>query len=207
MTEELLKFDLSFAIRQNFLLAGADEAGRGPLAGPVVCAACIMPLNSFIDGINDSKQLSETKREALYDRITATALAYCTASVTEAEIDLINILNATKKGMSAAISGLRLMPDLVLVDAVKGLDTKAKTVPIIRGDAQSYNIAAASILAKVTRDRIMRGYDKLYPGYYFEKNKGYGTPEHIAALKEKGASVIHRRSFIKNFIGEAEQPL
>ncbi len=180
------------------LIAGIDEAGRGPLAGPVVVASVIMPLDDIVDGINDSKKLSAKKRELLYDKIMEKAVDLHVAIVPAATIDRINILNATKQGMLECIDGLK-KADCVLIDAVK-LQTTARTLSIIHGDALSYSIAAASIIAKVTRDRLMLEYDKQYPQYNFAKHKGYGTAEHIKLLKEYGPCPLHRRSFIKNFV-------
>lgn len=183
------------------IIAGIDEAGRGPLAGPVVCACVIMPLDeqNIIEGINDSKKLSEKKRELLYDKIIEKALAYSIIEVDEKTIDEINILQATKLGMKRAFESLKIKPDIVLIDAVK-IDTEIKQDNIIKGDALSYNIAAASILAKVYRDRLMKELSKEYPEYNFEKHKGYGTKEHIDALKKYGKCKLHRETFIKNFI-------
>lgn len=180
------------------LIAGIDEAGRGPLAGPVVVASVIMPLDNPIEGINDSKKLSAKKRDMLYDKIVEQAIDMHVAIISAQTIDEINILNATKRGMSDCIYGLKQV-DCVLIDAVK-LDCKVKTVSIIHGDALSYSIAAASIVAKVTRDRLMMDYDKQYPEYNFAKHKGYGTAEHIKLLKQYGACPIHRRSFIGHFV-------
>ena len=183
-------------------IAGVDEAGRGPLAGPVVIASCIMPLGSesIIDGIDDSKKLSEKKREALFDKIKSTAISYSIAIISEKTIDQINILNATKQGMKQSIENLSTKPDIVLVDAVSGLDVNVKCMPIVHGDALSYSIAAASILAKVTRDHLMVELDKKYPNYNFKKHKGYGTKEHIENLKKFGKCEIHRDTFIKKFV-------
>lgn len=179
-------------------IAGIDEAGRGPLAGPVVVASVIMPLDDIIDGVNDSKKLSAKKRDLLYDKIMEKAVETHVAIIPHAVIDEINILNATKKGMLDCINGLSQV-DIVLIDAVK-LQAKVPTMAIVHGDALSYSIAAASIVAKVTRDRLMLDYDKQYPLYDFAKHKGYGTAEHIRLLKEYGPCEIHRRSFIKNFV-------
>lgn len=179
-------------------IAGIDEAGRGPLAGPVVCACCIMPMDHMIEGVMDSKKISENRREKLYETIVKTALDYSVSVVENEEIDEINILNATKKGMLECILKLKIPPEVVLIDAVK-IACDYKVMPIIKGDAKSYNIAAASIIAKVTRDRIMRRYDGIYPDYGFAKNKGYGTGEHIEAIKKYGLTQIHRRTFVKNF--------
>ena len=196
-TIELFEFDKGFGV----LVGGCDEAGRGPLAGPVVCAACVMPMDEIIDKINDSKKVSEKVREALYEAIKEKAISYSVSIIDRDEIDEINILNATKKGMTEAINGLKVKPNLMLVDAVK-LDCDMKTLPLIKGDAKSYNIAAASIIAKVTRDRIMRDLDEKYPEYGFAAHKGYGTAKHIEALKTYGATLCHRKTFIKNFISE-----
>lgn len=185
-------------------IAGIDEVGRGPLAGPVVCAAVIMPLNDedIIEGVDDSKKVSAKKREKLAAIIKEKAVCYCICRIEPDEIDRINILEATKKCMSQCIAGLETKPDAVLVDALK-IDTHgAKCVPIIKGDAKSYSIGCASIIAKVYRDALMDEYAKEYPAYMFEKNKGYGTAAHIKAIKETGPCKIHRRSFIKNFWAE-----
>ena len=181
-------------------IAGVDEAGRGPLAGPVCVAIAIMPLDSdkIISKINDSKKLTEKCRNALYDEIIATAIDYHIELIDEKTIDDINILNATKLGMKNCIDKITTRPDIILIDAVK-IDTKVQTESIIKGDALSYNIAAASILAKVTRDRLMLDYAEKYPEYDFQKHKGYGTKAHIEKLIEYGPCAIHRRSFIKNF--------
>lgn len=183
------------------LIAGIDEAGRGPLAGPVVVGAIIMDPNSFIEGVNDSKKISESKREKLYEQITNEAIAWSVGIVTEKEIDELNILNATKKALSRAIEGLEKRPDRILVDALENIDTKGiPYTSVIKGDAKMYSISAASIIAKVTRDRIMREYDEVYPQYGFAKHKGYGTAAHIAAIKEHGPCPLHRKTFIKNFV-------
>ena len=181
------------------LIAGMDEAGRGPLAGPVVAAAVVMPLDDVISGVDDSKKLTEKKREQLFDEIVKKAIAYKICAVDEKVIDEINILNATKKAMTECVTGLSVRPDIVLIDAVK-LSLDVPTKSIIKGDALSYSIGAASILAKVYRDRLMREYDALYPWYGFAQNKGYGTKDHIDALKSVGPSPIHRRTFITHFV-------
>lgn len=182
-------------------VCGIDEAGRGPLAGPVVVASCIMPKDSMIEGVNDSKKVSEKKREKLYELITEQAISYSVGIVDQAEIDRVNILNATKAGLTESIKGLKVKPEIILVDALNGIDTcQIPYTSIIKGDAKSYSIAAASIIAKVTRDRIMRQWDELYPIYGFEKHKGYGTAAHIKAIKENGICPLHRLSFVKNFI-------
>lgn len=182
-------------------ICGIDEAGRGPLAGPVVVAGVIMPKDSMIEGVNDSKKVSEKKREKLYDIILEEAISYSVAIIGQDVIDDINILNATKQGVTKVVEELDVKPNLILVDALTHINTKG--IPydsIIKGDAKCYNIAAASIIAKVTRDRIMRQWDEIYPQYGFINHKGYGTAKHIEALKEYGPCPIHRRSFIKNFI-------
>ncbi len=183
------------------LIAGIDEAGRGPLAGPVVVGIVILPKDSMIEGVNDSKKVSEKKREKLYDLITNEAIAWNVGIADQNEIDEINILNATKLALTRAVEGLEIKPNLILVDALTNIDTKG--IPyksIIKGDAKEYSIAAASIIAKVTRDRMMREYDEIYPQYGFIAHKGYGTAKHIAAIKEYGPCMIHRKTFIKNFI-------
>ena len=181
-------------------ICGIDEAGRGPLAGPVVVAAVIMPRDSFIEGVNDSKKVSEKKRELLYDLITKEAIAWGVGIIDQKEIDRINILNATKEGLTTAIKNLEVKPDRIIVDALKGIDTLGiPYTSIIKGDAKCYSIAAASIIAKVTRDRIMRQWDEIYPQYGFSSHKGYGTAKHIAAIKEYGLCPIHRLTFTKHF--------
>ena len=182
-------------------ICGIDEAGRGPLAGPVVVAGVIMPKDSFIEGVNDSKKVSEKKRELLYDKILDEAISYSVAIIGQDVIDEINILNATKKGVTSVVEGLDVKPNLIVIDALEHIDTKG--IPyesIIKGDAKCYSIAAASIVAKVTRDRIMRQWDEIYPQYGFAKHKGYGTAAHISAIKEYGLCPIHRRTFTKNFV-------
>ena len=196
----MLEYERQFLENGEKFIAGIDEAGRGPLAGPVVVAGVIMPLDdaSLIDGVNDSKKLSAKKRDALYEQILAKAIDVQVAVVDHLTIDRDNILNATKSGMLACINGLKRV-DRVLIDAVR-LDAKVPTLSIVHGDALSYSIAAASIVAKVTRDRLMLEYDKQYPQYNFAKHKGYGTAEHIRLLKEYGPCEIHRRSFIGHFV-------
>ena len=182
-------------------ICGIDEAGRGPLAGPVVVASVIMPEDSMIEGVNDSKKVSEKKRELLYDQILEEAVSYGVAIIGQDEIDNINILNATKKGLTMSLKELTVKPDLILVDALEHIDTLG--IPyeaIIKGDAKAYSISAASIIAKVTRDRIMREWAEVYPEYGFEVHKGYGTAKHISAIKEHGICQIHRKTFTKNFI-------
>lgn len=182
-------------------ICGIDEAGRGPLAGPVVVGAVIMPQDSMIEGVNDSKKISEKKREKIYEQIIEEAICYSVGIVDQRKIDEINILNATKLGLKIAVEGLKTRPDVILVDALTNLNTCGiPYISVVKGDAKNYSIAAASIVAKVTRDRIMREFDEAYPVYGFAKHKGYGTAAHIQALKENGPCSLHRRSFIKNFI-------
>lgn len=182
-------------------IAGIDEAGRGPLAGPVVAAAVILPKDCLIEGVNDSKKISEKKREKLYDDIVENALAWGVGIIDNNVIDEINILNATRKAMHTAIEELKIKPDYILIDAEKRVDTNGiPYLPIIKGDALSISIAAASIIAKVTRDRIMREYDNIFPMYGFEKHKGYGTKAHVEAIKENGLCMIHRKTFCKKFV-------
>ena len=192
---ELSKIDKTYWDR-GLTLAGMDEVGRGPLAGPVVVGCVVMPSEPLLPYVNDSKKLSEKRRDMLYDQILATSLAHATAWVGPEVIDEINILEATKRGFAEAFSKIDLDVTDVLIDALRGLDIPARQHPLIHGDALSYSIGAASILAKVARDRYMIEQDALYPQYGFARNKGYGTAEHIAALKEYGPCPIHRRSFI-----------
>ncbi len=196
-----LKFEREEQEKGNFLIAGVDEVGRGPLAGPVCVAAVVMPFDDIIEGVDDSKKLSEKKRDLLFEQIKEKAIAFCVEMVDEQTIDKINILEATKLCMKNAIEGLSLKPDIVLVDAISKLDVEVKIRGIIKGDALSYSIGCASILAKVTRDRFMAELAKEYPEYGFEKHKGYGTKAHIEALKEYGPCIYHRLSFLK-FLGE-----
>ena len=181
-------------------ICGIDEVGRGPLAGPVVAAAVILPKDQEILYLNDSKKLSEKKREMLYDEIMEKAVAVGIGFASPARIDEINILQATYEAMRMAIGKLSVRPDVLLNDAVTIPEVSIPQVPIIKGDAKSKSIAAASIIAKVTRDRLMVEYDEVMPGYDFASNKGYGTKAHIAGLKELGPTPIHRRTFIGNFI-------
>ena len=201
---KLLKADEEKLHEKNIeYIAGIDEAGRGPLAGPVVVGVVIMPKDSMIEGVNDSKKVSEKKREKLYDEITNEAIAWGVGIVDQNRIDEINILNATKEAVTMAISSLKVKPDLILVDALTNIDTLG--IPyksIIKGDAKEYSIAAASIIAKVTRDRIMRQWDEVFPEYGFKGHKGYGTKKHIEAIKEYGPCLLHRKTFIKNFINK-----
>lgn len=196
---ELMQYERQLQEQGYKYICGVDEVGRGPLAGPVTCTAVIMPLDDLIQGVNDSKKVSKGKRTKLYDIIVEKAIAVNTVSYDNKKIDEMNILEATKACMRDAIMGLSVAPDIVLVDALK-LDIPYKTMGIIKGDALSYSIASASIVAKVTRDKYMAEMAEKYPEYGFEKNSGYGTAQHIAALKEVGATPIHRRTFIKNFV-------
>jgi len=182
------------------IIAGIDEAGRGPLAGPVVAAAVVLPENIFISGLNDSKKLSEKRREELYSIITEKAIAYDVGIVDEKIIDELNIINATKMAMEIAVESLKVTPELLLIDAVALDALKVQQKSIIKGDALSISIAAASIIAKVTRDRLIEEMDEVYPEYGFKKHKGYGTKEHIEAIKKFGICPIHRTSFTKNFV-------
>ncbi len=199
--KELKKIEQDIYNKGVKYIAGIDEAGRGPLAGPVVVACVLLPQDSMIEGVNDSKKISEAKREKLYEIITNEAISYGVGIIYQDEIDEINILQATKKGVTQAIKQMAIKPNIIMVDALTGIDTLG--IPynsLIKGDAKCYSIAAASIIAKVTRDRIMREWDKVYPQYGFNSHKGYGTAKHIAALKEYGPSPIHRRSFISKFV-------
>lgn len=196
--ENMLEYERQLLDSGAKYIAGIDEAGRGPLAGPVVVAGVIMSLDNLIDGINDSKKLSAKKRDLLYNKIMQTAIEVQVAVIDSETIDRDNILNATKSGMLQCINGFKKV-DRVLIDAVR-LDSSIPTLSIIHGDALSYSIAAASIVAKVTRDRMMLEYDIQYPQYNFAKHKGYGTAEHIRLLKQYGPCPIHRRSFIGHFV-------
>ena len=181
-------------------VCGIDEAGRGPLAGPVVAGAVILPKDEKILYVNDSKKLSEKKREMLYDEIMSRALAVGVGVVGPERIDEINILQATYEAMRMAVAQLKVTPDILLNDAVTIPDLPIRQVPIVKGDAKSVSIAAASIIAKVTRDRLMREYDQIFPEYDFASNKGYGTRSHIEALKALGPAPVHRRTFIRHFV-------
>lgn len=187
------------------LICGADEAGRGPLAGPVAVGAVVMKSDSMLEWVNDSKKVTERRREILYDKIIEDAQAWSVQLISQQDIDELNILEATKKGLTLAIKDiitqLKDKPDILIVDALREIDTCGITYQsIIKGDANCYSISCASILAKVTRDRVMREWDEVYPQYGFAKNKGYGTATHISALKQLGPCPLHRKTFIKNFI-------
>ena len=203
--KEMCKFEEFYSNKGYKMIAGIDEAGRGPLAGPVVAAAVIFPPNVFIEGLNDSKKLSAKQRDLLYDKIIDSAVTYAVEVVDEKSIDEINILNATKLAMDRSVGALGTIPDILLIDAQLLENNKIKQIPIIKGDSLSISIAAASILAKVTRDRLMIDMDKMYPRYGFEKHKGYGTKEHIQAIKEFGICPIHRVTFTKKFVSIAER--
>ena len=183
---------------ENILICGVDEAGRGPLCGPVTASAVIMPRDFIIEGVNDSKKLSEKKREALYPEIIKNAIAYSICFIDNNVIDEINILNASLKAMEAAINSLKIKPDYALID---GNQNRGITIPnktVIKGDSKSYSIACASIIAKVERDRYMHEIDKKYPEYLFSRHKGYGTKAHYEAIDKYGILDIHRKSFLKN---------
>ena len=199
--DEKLQYERALLAKGLQYIAGVDEVGRGPLAGPVVCAAVIMPLDdeSIIVGVDDSKKLSAKKRETLSEEIKKRALAYTIVEVSEKEIDEINILEATKLGMKKAIETLAIPPETVLTDGNMTIDISFPQRSVIGGDALSYSIGAASIIAKVYRDKMMDEYAKEYPQYAFESNKGYGTAAHIQAIKEYGLCPIHRRTFTKKF--------
>ncbi|MBS7139051.1 MAG: ribonuclease HII [Clostridiales bacterium] len=206
LEKELARLEAMRAYEREYgdfsLICGIDEAGRGPLAGPVTAGAVILPKDCQILYLNDSKKLSEKRREELFTEIKEKAVAWCVKTASPARIDEINILQATYEAMREAIAGLGVVPQLLLNDAVNIPQVEILQVPIIKGDAKSVSIAAASILAKVTRDHMMAEYDTIYPGYGFGKHKGYGTAAHIQALKELGPCPIHRRTFIKNFSTE-----
>ncbi len=202
-TMTMLEYEHKLLAESKQFIGGIDEVGRGPLAGPVVVACCVMPLKDadIIQGVNDSKKVSEKNREILYEKIKEKAIAYQIEMLDEKAIDEMNILAATKWCMAKAIEDIsqKVKLDIVLIDAVN-IDTNVPIESIIKGDAKSYSIACASILAKVTRDRMMVELDKKYPGYDFASNKGYGSKKHIDAIKTIGPCEIHRRTFIKNFI-------
>ena len=198
--EQLALPDRAFWEREGVVLAGMDEVGRGPLAGPVVVCCTAMPPEPLISYVNDSKKVSEGRREKLYPVLTQTALGYATGWVYPDVIDEINILEATKRAFAMAYETMPIAVTDVLIDALTGLKIAARQHPIIHGDALSYSIACASIIAKVQRDRYMQEQDALYPEYGFAKNKGYGTAEHIAAIRAYGPCPIHRRSFLRSYL-------
>lgn len=181
-------------------ICGVDEAGRGPLCGPVAAAAVIMPKGSYIEGVNDSKKLSEKKREILYEQIIKEAISYHVCLIDNDEIDEINILNATLKAMENAINGLSIKADFALIDGNRNKGITTPNQMVVKGDSKSYSIACASILAKVTRDRLMEEYDKQYPEYGFLNHKGYGTKAHYEAIEQHGITPIHRKTFLKKIL-------
>ncbi|UCH64363.1 MAG: ribonuclease HII [Ignavibacterium sp.] len=199
-------FDNSFLSKKIKLVAGIDEAGRGPLAGPVVAASVIFSPSVSIPGVNDSKLLTEHKRENLFEEIINKALAYNVSVVTHKRIDKINILNATLLAMGNSAKKLSVQPDLILVDGNRAFKYHILVIPVVKGDSKSFSIAAASILAKVTRDRIMKKYSKSYPDYFWEKNKGYPTRQHIDVIKLIGPSPLHRKTFLGKILNVAIQP-
>lgn len=199
MTDKLL-YEKELKSKGYNLICGIDEVGRGPLAGPVVCAAVIMPLDDIIEGVDDSKKLSAKKREYLSEMIKERAVAYAITRVEPQVIDEINILNATKLCMKNAAESLDIKPDFVITDGNMELDIDIPQMSIIKGDALSYSIGAASVIAKVYRDGIMDEYAKDYPFYAFEKNKGYGTAAHIDGIKRAGICAVHRKTFVKKWI-------
>lgn len=204
LEKELLRLEAMKEFEQQYrdftLICGIDEAGRGPLAGPVVAGAAILPKDCTILYLNDSKKLSEKRREELYLEIQEKAVTWSVGIASPERIDEINILQATYEAMRQAVSGLKEVPSILFNDAVTIPGIDIPQVPIIKGDAKSVSIAAASVLAKVTRDHMMVEYDQLFPQYGFAKHKGYGTAAHIAAIREYGPTPIHRRTFIKNFL-------
>lgn len=199
-------FDNSYLTRKIKLLAGADEAGRGPLAGPVVAASVIFKPNVFIEGVNDSKQLTEAEREELFPEIINKALAYAVCSVSHGQIDRINILQASLLALLTSVKRLNTQPHLILVDGNKTFNYNVPAIPVIKGDSKSFAIASASIIAKVTRDRIMKRLCPKFPGYLWSKNKGYATQEHIEAIKTYGASCLHRKTFLRKILFENSSP-
>ncbi len=196
--QDMCRYETEYADYEY--ICGIDEVGRGPFAGPVMACAVILPKDCSILYINDSKQLTEKMREELYDEIISKSIAYGIGSVPPNQIDEMNILQATYEAMRKAIRNLSVTPNLLLNDAVTIPGVEIKQIPIIKGDAKSISIAAASIVAKVTRDRMMVAYDKVFPGYDFASNKGYGSARHIDAIKKLGITPIHRKSFVKNFL-------
>ncbi len=202
---ELKEFDKLFVSDSVKVIAGVDEAGRGPLAGPVVAAVTVFDEQTIIPKINDSKKLSEKVREKLYNEIVEQAISYGIGIVHQKEIDEINILQATLKAMQLAVLELNTTPDLILIDGNKSFNSKIPTKTIVKGDSKSFSIAAASILAKVTRDRIMIAESKKHPEYLWRKNKGYGTKEHRDAIVKYGATQLHRKTFLRNILEQQEE--
>ena len=202
-TTKIFEHDKALLNDKVKYIAGIDEVGRGPLAGPVVTACVVMPYDNMLAGVFDSKKVSKKNRERLFDEIMNTALSVSISVKNQDVIDKINILNATKEAMKECFQSCKVKPDLLLVDAVK-LNLCENEMPIIKGDATSYAIACASIIAKVYRDRMMENFATIYPDYDFENNVGYGTKKHIEAIKEHGITPIHRLSFLSKIIGEEE---
>lgn len=196
-------FDNSFLNDKIKLIAGTDEAGRGPLAGPVVAAAVIFSADTLIENVNDSKKLSEKEREKLYPIIIDKSLSYSVSIISNAKIDKINILQASLLAMKKAVNKLQVKPDLILIDGNKAFAHKIPTITVVKGDSKSFSIAAASIIAKVTRDKIMKKLSRKYPQYLWSKNKGYPTQEHINAIKIFGSTALHRKSFLHNILAES----
>jgi ribonuclease HII len=201
---QVKEFDKKYLGKKIKYLAGVDEAGRGPLAGPVVAAAVVFRKSTIIKGVNDSKLLTEKQREALYEKIISSALTFSVSIVEPVVIDEVNILNATLRAMKQAVDDLKIKPNLVLVDGNKAYHSDIPVVPIVKGDSKSFSIAAASILAKVTRDRLMKELAVQYPVYLWEQNKGYPTRQHREIIKNIGPSPLHRKSFLKNILTEQQ---
>lgn len=197
-------FDKKYFSKKIKYLAGVDEAGRGPLAGPVVAAAVIFHKNTRIKGVNDSKLLTEKQREALYDKIISSALAYSVSVIEPEVIDEVNILNATLRAMKQSVDDLKIKPDLILVDGNRKFQSDILVITIVKGDSKSFSIAAASILAKVTRDRLMKNFAVQYPVYLWEQNKGYPTRQHREIIRKLGPSPLHRKSFLKKILTEQQ---
>lgn len=195
-------FDNSFLSDNIKLIAGVDEAGRGPLAGPVVAASVIFSRDTFIEGVNDSKKISEKQREEVLPLIMKNALAYSVSVISHGQIDKINILQASLLAMFTAVSRLKVAPDLVLADGNKKFNYRSPVIPVVKGDSKSFSIAAASIIAKVARDRVMKRLDAYYPEYLWVKNKGYPTKEHIAAVKLYGPTPLHRKTFLRKILDQ-----